>query len=856
MKAILLTFLINAIVFIPKLSLRAQNYGLNFASHEVVSDKRTGLDLSPQQTLCFDKNFELSFQLQFLPNHTNYFGYIVRIINDEGKNVDLLYDIHGGQKKFKVVYGDNYPGFSFAIDNDILFNKWSDIRFSFDFEKKVVVFSVDTVSYSQPMGPRSSSCFKFLFGANDYPGHQIKDVPPMKISKIRIIQGSAVTHLWELNENSGTVAAESIKGSHGRANNPLWAKKLQYEWQLVQTIAIDGPVSTAFDADNEILHIIGFDSLLSVNVNSGTTSALAYRSGRRHLLRGNQSVYDSMASKIYTYYIDQKAVNTFDLKSLRWDRSFATDTITDYWHTNKFYSHADSSLYMFGGYGHFIYKNLVQRYHFPTGRWEVLETDGDFYTPRYLAALGGAKNKVYLLGGYGSATGHQTVNPKNLYDLFYFDIRERTFHKIGEIPNLQGDFVLANSLVIDDDSKTFYALTYPNHKYSSELQLIKGSLTTANYELLGNTIPFQFRDIEFFSDLFYCPTSKKFIAVTLHTSDDFVPSENESVINIYSLKSPPLPNVIQGSASNSERSSSSWRVEYYILLICVLIAGVVFYRMRRRAQPIITTENAVSNAQVLTYSEENLLHYQPAKKVKTENAILLFGDLQLYDREGIEITRNFTPLTRELFLIILLHSIRWRRGFNSEKLKELLWFDKPEASARKNMAVNIAKLKNVVDKLDYCKVVKEAGNWRIEIDYDHLYVDYNAYLSIANDKNELTKQKVLDLSTIAGRGSLLSNEEYEWLDTYKSETSYQIVETYLRYADSIAISDDPELLIQIANTIFYFDPISESAMKLKCKVLVYLGNHSLAKTVYEAFCKEYKQLYQEDFKMDFHTVLE
>ena len=36
------------------------------------------------------------------------------------------------------------------------------------------------------------------------------------------------------------------------------------------------------------------------------------------------------------------------------------------------------------------------------------------------------------------------------------------------------------------------------------------------------------------------------------------------------------------------------------------------------------------------------------------NSILLFGDLQLFDSEGADITRYFTPLLKELFLVILI----------------------------------------------------------------------------------------------------------------------------------------------------------------------------------------------------------
>jgi len=56
------------------------------------------------------------------------------------------------------------------------------------------------------------------------------------------------------------------------------------------------------------------------------------------------------------------------------------------------------------------------------------------------------------------------------------------------------------------------------------------------------------------------------------------------------------------------------------------------------------------------------------------------------------------------------------------------------------------------------------------------------------------------------------------------------------------------------NFIFYFDPLNEEAMIIKCKTLSALGKHSLAHYTFENFSKEYRNLYGEEFKKDFHAV--
>jgi two-component SAPR family response regulator len=128
-------------------------------------------------------------------------------------------------------------------------------------------------------------------------------------------------------------------------------------------------------------------------------------------------------------------------------------------------------------------------------------------------------------------------------------------------------------------------------------------------------------------------------------------------------------------------------------------------------------------------------------------------------------------------------------------------------------------------------------------------------LKLVSDKRVLSKQDIVDLSQISKRGTFLADLEYEWLDSFKSEISNEIVDAYLRYVTSVKIIDDPEFMIKVANYIFYFDPVNEEAMTIKCKALALLGKHSLAKTTFENFAREYSLIYGEEFQKDMPEVL-
>lgn len=831
-----------------------QSYGLGFAGHEVVQDKRTGLDLSMAQPICLSSNFELSFDFSFMPGYADYFGYIFRLIDQDKRNIDLVYDMRFQENKhFKLIIGDKISDIAFDIDINQLYKNWYKLQLKFDIAHQQLVLTADGKSYRQSV-PLKANCYKILLGANNYKGFSIKDVPPMKIREVKITEGKKLNFYWPLNENNGLKAAERVEGKDADVANPIWIRKLHHDWALAKSFVIKGAASVAMNAGKEELYIVSEDSLAVLNITSSQLAFKSYHSGKQRLLRGNQAVYVGARDQLLNFYMDQRLMTGFNFKDQTWDKHYTyPDIITVFWHPNKFYSPADSSLYMIGGYGQYTYKRSVHRYHFPDKTWSTVAASGDF-TPRYLAALGAAKGGAYILGGYGSSTGEQILNPRNIYDLNFYDIEHKSFKKLFELNPGGKGFAFANAMVIDEKAGSYYALTFPNDKYNSALQMIRGSLHSPSYTWVGNSIPYAFHDINSFADLYYCPANKRFVAVTLLYDE----KRNQTAVKIYTLYGPPEDALM----AVSEMISVETR-KYLLLLFSVLLAAaLLLYRLiknRGRNFAPLPVDSPVILFPADKTMEHEISETEPSPAIvslkEVKNAVFLFGDLQLFDRDGKDMTKLLSPLIRELFLVVLLHTIKWGRGISSEKLAEILWFDKSQESARNNRSVNIAKLKIILDKMDGCQISKQTGYWTINFE-STIAIDYYQYLHIVGSKREIDKQRINELTAIVQRGSFLSNLEYDWLDDFKSEISNEIIDTCLHYAATLDIADDPEFLIHLTNHIFYFDPVNEEAMVIKCKALVYLGKHSLAKTRFETFKKDYKAIYGEDFRKSFQDILE
>jgi DNA-binding SARP family transcriptional activator len=842
----------------------AQSYGLGFHSHDVVQDKRTSLDLFPGKPYCPRGDFELSFELSFLPGYTAYFGYIFRLIKDDKENIDFIYDERSSMhKRFKMVLGEGLTRIAFDLDSNRMFKVWNKFRLRFDFKNDKLFFYTDSAVYIQEKaGLTGGSCFKLYFGTNLYKQFKVTDVPPMKIRNIRLSDKGSVRFEWPLDERDSLVANEVLNNADGAVINPIWIRNEHYAWKEERALSVKGCASVAFNAEKGLLYIAGGDSMLTYSAATGKLSGLPYSRGPQFLLKGNQSLYSPFTGDLYNLYIDQQLVSTFDFKNGTWGKDHLPGPVTDYWHFSKFFSEEDTSLYLLGGYGHFQYRNSLFRYHIPSGTWQKIDYSGDHVVPRYLCALAATPHtdSVYILGGYGSQTGQQILNPQSIYDMMLFDVRRRTFKKLYEIKPGKEDFVFANSLVLNERKNIYYGLIFPNYRYHSKLQLIRGSLSAPGYTLVGDTIPYFFHDITSYADLFFAPKSDKFLAVTLLTDSL---DHNQTKVMIYSLVGPPVTGDEGYPAVAGKKTGLSFWL-YSMGVLVILGAGAVFaYRRFGR----VRSQSPVAGRGVgeVPVGEPRQVREEPFREgpgpggdrpLPAGSALFLFGEMQIFDQDGIDITRQFTPLIRELFLLILLYSVRKGTGVSSEKLTEILWSDKPTNSARNNRSVNIAKLKALVDKLGYAQLSKDTGYWKIELDPGRIRLDYQEYLSIVKDKKKLNKERINELANITQRGGFLSNIEYEWLDDFKSEVSNDIIDTYSHFAHSMSIGEDPDFLLKLVNYIFYFDPANEDAIKLKCKTLAHVGKHSLAKAAFDSFIQKYKLIYGEEYGKNFQEVLE
>lgn len=815
-----------------------QTYGLKFASHDVLKENRTSLDLNPDQFFSFRNSFDLSFSFSLNEYGNMYFGYIVRIIDSENRNVDLLFNFRSpADNGFEIVYGENLTNQTLKTNFARLCREWHKLNLSFDLDNHQLTFSTpDTALVLQNI--HITGKVKILFGASDCIHFKTTDVPPMNLKDIRIFSKDKYQYEWKLNESEGVYARETYSKLKAGANNPEWISPTYFNWKKSFKINLSGNAEFACNTKEELVYIIGEDRLLIYSVAEDRTDSYRYRNNTVKLKAGSQAFYDPAQHMIVSYNPDLRSISMLNLETMEWNAAKISDTpLTVYWHHNKFYDESKRLLYIFGGYGQHEYKNQINLYSVNEDKWQTLVPEGDSYPPRYLAALGCHDDSVYIIGGYGSISGKQILNPQNYFDLWVYSVNDNRFVKKYDFIPPGDDMVFANTMIINPDTREYYVFGFPNFKYDSQLQLYIGSLDSPGLEPAGDRIPYLFHDIISFADLFYFENSKKLAGVTA------LYDENDSTtISLYTIGFPP-----NRSPGPEKRKLTALNYRFRLLFIFIItgtgtltVLFLLAYKRRRRKNTHITGSSELQENTGNGFSGQE----------DYKNSILFFGEFQIFNNQHRDITNKFSPLLKELFLLIWFNSLK-DKGISSERIIDILWFDKGDKNAKNNLAVNMAKLKQTMSEIDSVILSRNTGYWKLSFDDGVVYNDYWHCIKLAANPNDLDLNKVIEIIDTIHKGHFLESCTFSWLDEFKAEISNKLIDALLAFTLKHHEENHPDFLLHLADAVLHLDLMNEEAIAIKCKALIAQGKHNLAKETFRKFLKEYKLMYNADFSKSF-----
>jgi DNA-binding SARP family transcriptional activator len=828
----------SVLLFSCFLNIHANNagQGLYFYSYEADKDKRTGLNLTPKKPFGFPKGFTLEFAIKIQPV-SEKFGCIFRIIGNESLNVDLFSNVSTLQNFSLIIGKQTFATFTTDEINGFGVDQWMNVSLRCDLLKNRIILKFNDTEKIVDYSFREIDRFHIFFGKNTSEEFPTTDIPPMIIKNVRLYnhKGNLVRN-WQMLHHGDDFVLDECKKDKALVSNPSWEIDSHLHWKKIRTFTLpEGYVQVAYDRILNRIFLVKGKNVLIFHPENGSVDSMAVLNGEPFNTDANQLVYDHKNDRLVSYNFETSRLAVFDFQTRNWTNSDNTSISTHYWHHNKYYHPEDSLLFTLGGYGFHRYTSLLQTDKTGEDRWEQTDLSPSVL-PRYLAATGiWEYPHLLLFGGYGNESGFQHESPHNYYDLYSINLETLEVSKLWDMEQVKKNFTNSNSLVVNKKDSSFYTLSYPNNVYESYLLLHEYSMKKPGYRVLGDSIRYLFKDIESYCDLFQPEDQSQLIAITTLLHQDQIQKRTE--VNIYAINYPPLSvsEVIQIPVT----PAIHW--EYFLLASGLLLLSIfLFFFVKRKYRKHGQVNPEHSKRIFLPFFKTDTA----VEDVPIAPSICLLGNFQIIDNNGKDISNNITFTSRQIFLMILLATIKNKRGISSVEFRNLMWPDKDEESARNNRNVYLNKLRLLIKNMGNLKIDKGDGYWRIS-GIEDIFCDYGktiSLISLAKERREMDTVLLSEILDLAGKGNLLPFHETEWLDDYKTNYSDLIIEFLLEISARPELKNELVLLLRISEVILLQDSIEESGICLKCKTLFRMGKKKQALEVYRKFAEEHLHL--------------
>lgn len=842
------------------INIYAQNFnGLKFKSHEVDLEERTSLVLLEKAKVNANKSMILSTDILFNKSRNHYFGYVLRMIDSNHRNIDIVYNYENPDNyNFSLIYDHEVTPIQFNFkEQETALNKWTTLTLEVDVEKDFISLAIGTQKKEALVKEITKfTNLQYYFGANNNPYFKVHDVAPITIKNIQL-QLDDLKLQWPLNEKSGVdVHCNQGTNYNGIVKNGIWLEEIQTEWKKLEDKVIDASLFY-FNEELSYYYYMKEDTLYKKNLfenNSHMIVSGNYPFLKHHKVRiiekKNKDIifYNLAKDDFYTLTAEGKELNKININyPIKKSNTQHTSWLKD----------DQSSIVLFGGYGNYEYSDILAEINLNNKTFHQLEYKGDTISPRYLA--GNGKGKVghhYIFGGYGSKSGKQIAHPENYYDLYDFNEKTGEIKEIARWQKTEESYVVSRNIIVDTLRNQFLALTYDNHVHNNQLELRLFDISSQTSKIVTNAIPFNFKDIKSVVELKYDKEFQTIYAIVLNKKG------NTSRVQIYAL------DVVGGAFLDLENHHEtaknegvSW-IYYTVFPLLFLVLILIVYKFISKNK---TVENPEENIQkdreeVKVIQEEREVKLPFSKEVKQDviederaaSVINFFGGFRIIDEKGVDISNKFTPLIKQIFLLVSLSQFHNGRGVTVEQMTEVFWSDMPLKKARNNRSVNIAKIKQLFKLIGDIELLKTGDFWNIK------YAD-TVKFPLFDLKKLLDKDPSIEnlkaITKILKNGKLLYGTDYPWMEDMMAQIINGMIEKLYNYLTSFSVDLSDKEKLKISDLILKYDALNEEAIHIKCQIYTAQGMHSMAKDTFEKFEGEYAILYGEKFDLDYTEFL-
>ena len=807
----------------------ALEYGLSIVSYPSAAQDYSGVTLEGGKPIPLRRNpLELSFDIYNRPD--NVFGCVFRILTDSGENIDLMYTVDLDDRRHPIlVTGDEVHEIPCAIPLE----EWIPVKITLNpKDGQVDVDYGGSLLQLRDAGTKGAKAFRIAFGLCQFAGYTLSDVASVNLRDIRIRRGGRLIRQWELARHAGDICYDEEAGAPAVVKNPQWLIDQYVSFRPVFSHTFEDIPSVTFDDYDGFYMADGDEPIHVWHADTDDFSEIPIAGGHNPANYPNQMFYVAGNHHWLTAFnLDEGLFSTFDFSTRRWNNDVVPTRDHDYWNNTNTWEPEIHALYSFGGYGHYHYRNeLIVSYleHPELNRRAVLEE----ITPRYAMTSYIVDTLLYVFGGRGNPSGKQELSPKNYYDLYAVDTRDFSVRKVWDLEKSPfGDFISSENFVYNWANGDFYLL--------SDLDgftLLKLRPDAPGLEKMSLPIPPKRNAQYIYLNLWHSYAKDRMYALVLQAQVD-----NRTDVDIYEINYPPLPvsTILQEGKEEAPREANGHSVNR-ILWFTVLVAALLAYFRTRRSG---FRKKTVAAEMEEAYSPQ-VQHYDFGF-----SSVCFFGGFRVMDKDGKDITGQFTPTLKSLLILLILHT-QQSQGIASQRINNLLWSYKMDDTANNNRNVYMSKLRGLLEEVGDVRIQNQNKLWSIDFG-EGVLCDYLEACRLFGEG--AAGEDVDRLLELLLRGPMLPNTELDWVDGFKSAFSNHTIDFLCRQLRRKDLSD--ATLLQAANTIFQHDFLNEDALRAKVSILRRQNKTGLAKTVYDSFCKEYRKSLGVDYPVPFKELI-
>lgn len=826
------------------------NSGLYLKSHSAPSTERTSLALDENKFFEIQNELAISFQM-WVRNNEPDFGSILHLYTNTNQSIRFSF-VAGGERR-------HYPALVFnegmvTIDSPIERGKWVSVSLRMNMKNNSIEVNYAGKDTTIMVPLNGTYRVKALFGhAPEY----LADVAPINLRNVKVMQDGKQTREWKLWKHNDDVCFDEMGRAIARAQSPYWLIDDHIEWKQIYKGTIPGRFDIACNTIDALFYLVKPEKVEVLDENGTLANEIVVQGGYPAIEFTDHLIFDTLTNRLISYSLSQKHVSFFSFDTKRWSLTERNREEPSYYNHARTFNPADSSFYFFGGYGFYRYRNDLFRVNSVTGAVENIAYE-PLLNPRYSSAIAVVGDELYILGGRGNKYGKQELSSSFYTELCAINLKDRKSRVVWKKTEDTGSMLMASSMYFEPSDSSFYAVCLKDGGVLWKVSM-KDSVWSEVSKPIRNSVVHQDCDFSFYAS----PSHQKLFLVM-----DKILTDRTHDVSIYSINTPLISeaDIIQVEENAPADNTSVWHWIVIVLGILVGAGFICYYWAYRNRKKGGASESSMMNDEVETDNkpvneQEAISVPEPVENYfnRSHSAVSLLGTFNVRDKEGNDITSNFTPRLKSLLILLILYTEKNERGILTRKMTDLLWSDKDEVSARNNRNVTLRKLRVLLEEVGDIEIVSDGGFLKIRWQ-ESVFCDYCTALRCMDllQKNGDQKDKVLlnQILELLLYGPLLSNTIVDWLDEFKDAYSSLSIDLLRNLLDIECRKKNHEMVLRITDIMFLHDPLNEEALSAKCSVLAAEGKKGIAKSVYDRFCKEYRESLGEDYTIPLSKLLD